>query len=123
MRFKLFGFLLLMFSFQTPIFADAQPVPSNGYAKLSEIPIVFSNILAVVTVLAAMAALVMLIFGGFRYIIAQGDPKAVAAARGTVTWAVVGLVMIIVSWLIILFLSQFLGINLTNFCFSPNPCP
>ena len=89
------------------------------YGNLTDIPTIFANVLNVVLILAAFASFAMLIFGGFRFIIAQGDPKAVQAARGTLTWAVVGLVMIIVSWLLLAFLAQFLGMpNLTHFCFG-----
>lgn len=88
------------------------------YGTLTAVPTLIANILAVLTFVAAISAFIMLIFGGFRFIIAQGDPKAVQAARGTLTWAVVGLVMIIISWLILVFISQFFGLNLTSFCFG-----
>ena len=115
-------YLLLTNIFTTTAFAQARKVVEDGgsgdntFAKLSSIPILFENILGAVTVLAGFAALMMLIFGGFRYIVAQGDPKAVQAARGTLTWAIVGLVMIIVAWLILAFLANFLGLPLTKFC-------
>lgn len=113
--------LLSFLASSSAVLAQGQKVTENsqGFAPLTAIPALFANILGVVTILAAMAAFLMLIFGGFRYIIAQGDPKAIQAARGTLTWAVVGLVMIIVSWLLLLFLSQFLGLPfLTKFCFG-----
>jgi uncharacterized membrane protein len=112
--------LLFTITLATPItvFAQAREVVEDpsGFAKLSSIPILFENILGAITVLGGFAALMMLIFGGFRYIVAQGDPKAVQAARGTLTWAIVGLVMIIVAWLILAFLADFLNLPLTKFC-------
>lgn len=113
--------LISIFSLLNPKLVIAvKEVPQEGgsgnFAKLSSIPILFENILAVVTVLAGLAALMMLIFGGFRYMFAQGDPKAVAAARGTLVWAIVGLVMIIVAWLVLAFLADFLNLPLTKFC-------
>ncbi len=125
---KLLRYLLTLIFFNlistTTVFAQAREVveDKNGFAKLSSIPILFENILGAVTVLGGFAALIMIIFGGFRYIVAQGDPKAVMAARGTLTWAVVGLVMIIVAWLILAFLADFLGLpGLTKFCFGLKP--
>jgi putative flippase GtrA len=41
--------------------------------------------------------------------------KAVAAASSTLTYAVVGLVGIIVSWLILSFIQNFTGANVTEF--------
>ncbi len=120
-------FIFVALSFPTLVLAQGTPLPqkcsSAGkcYTPLSSITTLFENVLTVVVVLAGFAAFAMLIFGGFRFIIAQGDPKAVQSARGTITWAVVGLVMIIVSWLILLFISQFTGLNLTSFCFGVKP--
>lgn len=110
--------LLLITIFPKSAFAQAREVveDKDGFARLSSIPILFENVLAAVTVLAGFAALMMLIFGGFRYIVAQGDPKAVQAARGTLTWAIVGLVMVIVAWLVLAFLADFLNLPLTKFC-------
>lgn len=129
---KLFVLFLLFFNFPSTAFAQGTLLPekcsSAGkcYTPLSSITTLFANILAVVTVLAGFAAFAMLVFGGFRYIIAQGDPKAVQSARGTITWAIIGLIMIIVSWLVLLFVSQFTGLNLTQFCFgvksNGDPC-
>ena len=127
-------FILVFVVLVAPSYALAQGTPlpekcsSAGkcYTPLSSITTLFANILSVVVILAGFAAFAMLVFGGFRFIIAQGDPKAVQAARGTITWAVVGLVMIIVSWLVLLFISQFTGLNLTQFCFgvksNGDPC-
>lgn len=114
--------ILLANIFTTSVFAQTRQVPENadGIGLLSSIPIVFENILSVITILAGFAAFIMLIFGGFRYIIAQGDPKAVQAARGTLTWAIVGLVMVIVAWLILAFLADFLNLPLTKFCLGTN---
>lgn len=87
----------------------------KGYAALTELETIFSNLINIITILAGFAALLMLVIGAFRYIVAQGDPKAVAAARGTITWAVAGLTFLIVAWLIILFVETFTGVNVTQF--------
>lgn len=70
---------------------------------------VFNNILSLVAIGGGFLAFLALIAGGFRYLTAQGDPKAMTAARGTITWAVVGLALIIISWLILQFIAQFTG--------------
>jgi uncharacterized membrane protein YjfL (UPF0719 family) len=50
-----------------------------------------------------LISVVMIIFGGFRYIISNGDSTKVTAAKNTVMYAVVGLVIAIFSFAIIQF--------------------
>ena len=93
----------------------------NCYAPLTELEIIFSNILNVITILAGFAVLLMLVIGAFRYMVAQGDPKAVSTARSHLTWSILGLVFIVVAWLVILFMEQFTGVNLTTFTITEPP--
>ncbi|HUP26585.1 MAG TPA: hypothetical protein VM124_03005 [Candidatus Limnocylindrales bacterium] len=56
--------------------------------------------LAIVDILLRLAAIVavgFVIFGGFRYILSQGEPDNTRKARGTVLAAVIGLVITILA--------------------------
>ena len=121
----LFLFLTFFILFLGPntISAQGKPVEltDKGYAPLTELETIFANILNVITVLAGFAVLLILVIGAFRYMTAQGDPKAVGAARSHITWAFIGLFFIVVAWLIILLLDQFTGINLTTFTITEPP--
>lgn len=48
---------------------------------------------------AFVAALGFLIFGGIRWITSGGDKENTAKARGTVTAAVIGLVVVLAAWI------------------------
>jgi uncharacterized membrane protein YbhN (UPF0104 family) len=76
----------------------------------------FANALTAIISLAGIASFIILIAGGFRYMVARGDPKALDAARGTITWAVVGLAFVILSWLILVFIAEFTNLPITFFC-------
>jgi hypothetical protein len=91
-------------------------LPSSDYATLDQLTIVFRNVLAIVTTVGGFLAFGAIILSGFRFLTAQGDPKALISARSTITWAIVGLAFIIFAWLILLFISQFTGIDVTRFC-------
>lgn len=109
---------VLLISLATPTRVFAQKtveLTSKGYADLTQLETIFSNVLNIITILAGFSALLMLTIGAFRYIVAQGDPKAVAAARSTITWAIAGLIFLVVAWLIILFVETFTGVNVTQF--------
>ena len=120
--------VLFYLGFAGKVFAQEVQDP----ATFRDLNFLFRNILQSVIVIGGFAAFVMLLFGGFRYLTAQGDPKSISAARGMITWAIVGLAFLILSWLIIRFIADFTGLPLTQFClpgqfstepFSIDPCP
>lgn len=63
-------------------------------------------------ILATLVALFYLVWGGFNWIVSEGDQKKVQAARDTITYSVIGLSLIFVSFIIVNFLSNFFGIPL-----------
>lgn len=50
----------------------------------------------------------MIVWGGFRFLLARGDEKAVAEARGTLTNAAIGLLLILAALVIIRLISSML---------------
>jgi len=82
-----------------------------GAATFKDFEVIFQSVLTVIFSLAALAAFVMLIIGGFRYLTAAGDPKASEQARGTITWAIVGLLFLIGAWFILSLISEFTGVE------------
>ncbi len=75
----------------------------------------FYNVLQVIITLAGLAFLFMFISGGFKYLFSGSEQKAVAAASSAITSAFVGLIGVIASWLILKFIQDFTGINVTDF--------
>jgi hypothetical protein len=76
---------------------------------------VFSNIVSVALGFAGVAVFIMFLIGGFKYLTSGGDPKGVEEAQKTLTYAIGGLILIALSYLILVFLSQFTGVDLTKF--------
>ncbi|MSU76117.1 hypothetical protein EXS54_01440 [Patescibacteria group bacterium] len=57
-------------------------------------------------------ALVFIIIGGFRFIISMGNPEGVEKARHTVMYAILGLIIIFVAYIIVAYiLDDFLGVK------------
>jgi len=90
---------------------------SNGDvpAKFSDIESIFSNILSVLIPFAGVAIFVMILIGGFKFLTSAGDPKATASAGQTITWAIIGLLFLIGAWLVLVFIKQITGIDVTLF--------
>lgn len=61
--------------------------------------------------LGIVGALVMLalIWGGIKYIISVGDPKKVDEAKQVITWAIVGLAVILLAFVIVVTVKSLLG--------------
>ncbi len=76
---------------------------------------IFYNILQVIVILAGLAFFYMFISGGFKYLTSGGNEKSVASASSTITMAIFGLIGIIASWLILKFIQDFTGVNVTIF--------
>jgi Ca2+/H+ antiporter len=96
--------------------AQAQTIPTeNGVATLVGLETVFGNVVGVLLGLAGIALFIMLVIGGFKYITAGGDPKGVESAKKTLTYAIGGMVLIAAGFLILQFIHQFTGVDITQF--------
>lgn len=63
-----------------------------------------TDIVNALLTLAAVVAAIFVIIGGVRYITAQGDEDAIEAAKNTVIYAVIGVVVIALSAVIVNFI-------------------
>ena len=52
-----------------------------------------------------------IVLGGYQVLMSQGDPKQMAAGRGKITYAVVGLIIVITSYLIVQLVGRILNIQ------------
>lgn len=89
---------------------------TNDIATLACIEVIIKNLFNIAFRLLGIAAFIMLIVGGFQYLTAGGDSKKTQAASSTLTYAILGLVIVIAAWFILLFIEKFTGITtLTQF--------
>lgn len=77
--------------------------------------VVFANILKVATSLAVLALFIMLVVGGFKYLTSGGDAKKATSAQQTMTYAVGGLVLMVLAFLIFRVIEEFTGVTITKF--------
>lgn len=83
----------------------------NGVATLNCVPIVFQELINAILILAGVIALFMLIAGGIRFITSSGEKEAVESARKMITYAIIGLVIILLSFGIVNILGSLLGVS------------
>ena len=63
-------------------------------------------ILEIMTTIAGLVAAGYMIFGSFQYIMSQGSPEGLRGAKSTITNAVIGFIIILLSIAIIQFLGK-----------------
>ena len=102
----IFTFLLFVLS-TTPVYAQDPP-------KIVDIVDVLKRIISLLAPAAGIAFLIMLIIGGFQFINSGGDPKAAGQARTTLTYAIVGILLVVASWLILTVIAAVTGVNVTR---------
>jgi len=78
------------------------------------------NLVISAMVLSGLLVFLLLVFGGMKYLTAQGDKEQVESARNTITYAIIGLVIVIGSYAIIRLIEAFFGLNILSAKF-PTP--
>jgi len=70
---------------------------------------VVALIIQIAFALAGLVATFYLILGGYNYITAGGNPEAIEGAKATITNAIIGMIVILISYLLVDFLLARLG--------------
>jgi hypothetical protein len=84
-------------------------------ATIKDLEIVFGNVVKSALGFAGIVLFVLLLTGGFKYITSGGDPKALESAQKTITYAIGGLILILVSFLILVLIKTITGVDVTQF--------
>lgn len=64
---------------------------------------IFSTITNVLLFILGAVSVIMIIIGGLRYVISGGDSSAVTAAKNTILYAIVGVIVAILAYAIVNF--------------------
>lgn len=88
------------------IVADCAP---NGVATLKCIPAVFQNIVLAALTFSGIVAIFLVIFSGIKFITSRGDAKQIEGARNTLTFAIIGFLLILFSFFIVNIISYVTG--------------
>ncbi len=91
----------------------------NDAATIQCVEPLFRNVLQALAALVGVALFVMLIVGGFTFLFSGGDQKKLEQAKGTVTNAIIGLVVIVAAYLMLKTIEWFTGVNVTTFQLNP----
>ncbi|HVS78846.1 MAG TPA: hypothetical protein VHD84_00975 [Candidatus Saccharimonadales bacterium] len=59
-----------------------------------------------IAIIAGIAAVIMVLVGGFTFVTSSGNPERAKSGRATLTGAIVGLVIIALAWTIVTFVTD-----------------
>ena len=82
---------------------------TTDVAKLSDFAIYLERGIKALTALAGVGLFVGLLAAGFTFIFAGGDAKKLEKARNSITFAIIGIVVIASAFLIISTIASFTG--------------
>lgn len=88
----------------------AQLVSETEATPLYELTGIFGRIVSALIPVGGIILFVMLIVGGFYFIFSGGDPRQVAGARNTITYAIAGVVILALAFLIVQIIASFVGV-------------
>ena len=86
-------------------------VPRGGEGKLIDIIQAFIYLFFI---FAIIFALFVLIYSGWLWLTSVGDKQKIGAAKQRLTYALVGLIVVFLSFFIVNFVTSFLGVNILN---------
>lgn len=99
----------------------AQAVPTISFEELEkeaaskfaggDVGDIVSALILYLFPIAGLLLLLYLLYGGFRWMTSGGDPKALAQARSAVTTALIGFVIVFISFWVVQLVGLILGID------------
>ena len=106
-----------MLTLASTVFAQINIAPTEEFNALSGITIgsIISALVLIVLIIAALVFFFMLVIGGIKYITSGGDKAQTEAARGQITAALIGLVIVFAAWAIIQLVDTLFGVNILSF--------
>jgi hypothetical protein len=114
------GFAALVF-LATAFPASADLCPTGDFARLCNLNLtradsIVGSIITVLLIFAVIVAVIFIIIGGIRWVMSGGDKSKVESARGTITGAVIGIIIALSAYFILNVVTYlFTGKVFTNF--------
>jgi hypothetical protein len=97
-------------NYENPAQAGAEAARANGMpAELVGVNGVFTKITNTVLYAVGIISVIMLIYGGLRYVVSGGDSKKVTDAKNTIMYAIIGLIIAILAYAIVNFVISAVG--------------
>ena len=95
---------ILLCVFFVPAYAALDPGTAPGGLSNTELMPMISKISSTILALVGIIAVLFLIIGGFQFITASGNPDQTGRAKSMILYAIIGLIIAILSWAVVQFI-------------------
>ena len=85
---------------------DGTPGGSGAATDLTD---VITTVVNIISILVGVLAVIMIIFGGLKYITSGGDSNKITSAKNTIIYALIGLVIVALAQFIVRFVLSKAG--------------
>ena len=86
--------------------------PAGPYGDVTSFGTLASDIVLILTGVAFAISIIFIIIAGIKIVTASGDEKKLASAQSTLTYAIIGLVLTILAFVIVRLVQYFIGANM-----------
>lgn len=76
---------------------------SNTQQGTTGLQSLITNVIKIFSIIVGVVSVIMLIYGGFRYVTSGGDSGHVSGAKNTIIYAIVGLIVVALAQTIVYF--------------------
>jgi hypothetical protein len=104
----------IVFLPQTLILPGGERIVDPIGSRFTNIGDIISALLPYIFVLAGLTLFILLIIGGFGMLTSGGSPEKMKAAQGKITSAVIGFVIIFISYWLMRILEIIFGISILS---------
>ena len=87
---------------------DGDTTPVSDVPRIEGIGAILDRIVALIFPVAGIVCVIFIIIGGYMWIASAGDPSKTKQAQGTLTWAIIGLVFILLAAGIVTLIVNFI---------------
>jgi len=92
-----------------PSLYDGMPCDANGNITLNSVSaviVIAGNVLRIMIALSGGLAVIFLVVGGVYYVVSMGDPGRIKQAKDTITHAITGLIIELVTYALETFIAS-----------------
>ncbi|MDH7476702.1 MAG: hypothetical protein QHH09_04590 [Microgenomates group bacterium] len=90
----------------------------QGPIEISGVPenqitlgVIVSRIVSLIIPIAAIILFIVLVWGGYDFMLSQGNPEKIKSAQGKITAGIIGFVLLILSYFIVRVLVYIFGLE------------
>lgn len=101
-----------------PVYAQDIKITTKGnnFTSLENLTVagIVSGAISLVMLVVALVFFFMLVLGGLKWVMSEGDEKNVTSARNQITNALIGLAIVFAAWAVVKLIETIFGVSIIS---------